>query len=176
MVALAMTVLAVSFFALSYNYFLSEKRNTMKKDVVLISELSRDYFGGSDIYGYGDLNFRSLASYVADLSGDDVLICQTNGQVLLTSDDQLVGQSLRLSDNIVEEVMKGQIYSGMTDLNGAYEKRVFIVCMPVVDQYNGQIIGIVAMLSDATDLSEMWRAFTGIFFFTALTEIGRAHV
>ena len=169
MVALAMTVLAVSFFALSYNYFLSEKRNTMKKDVVLISELSRDYFGGSDIYGYGDLNFRSLASYVADLSGDDVLICQTNGQVLLTSDDQLVGQSLRLSDNIVEEVMKGQIYSGMTDLNGACEKRVFIVCMPVVDQYNGQIIGIVAMLSDATDLSEMWRAFTGIFFFTALT-------
>ena len=42
MVALAMSVLAVSFFALSYNYTLSERRDTMKKDVMLISELSRD--------------------------------------------------------------------------------------------------------------------------------------
>ena len=169
MVALAMSVLAVSFFALSYNYSLSEKRNTMKKDVVLISELSRAYFSGGDIYGYGDLNFRQLASYVADLSGDDVLICHTDGTVLLTSDERLVGKSLALPENIVADVQNGGIYSGLTDLNGAYSKKEFIVCMPVVSQYGGELVGIVAMLSDSTDLTEMWRAFVGIFFFTALT-------
>ena len=169
MVALAMSVLAVSFFALSYNYTLSERRDTMKKDVMLISELSRDYFAGSDIYGYGDLSFRQLASYVAGFSGDDVLICQTDGTVLLTSDEQLVGKSLRLSDGIVSAVRRGEVYSGMTDLDGAYTRKEFIVCVPVVAQYSGEMIGIVAMLSDSTDLSEMWRAFVGIFFFTALT-------
>ena len=83
MVALAMSVLAVSFFALSYNYTLNEKRNTMKKDVELISELSRAYFNGGDIYGYGDLSFRRLASYVADLSGEDVLIARAEEKVRL---------------------------------------------------------------------------------------------
>ena len=169
MVALAMSVLAVSFFALSYNYSLNEKRATMKKDVVLISELSRAYFAGGDIYGYGDLNFRELASYVADLSGEDVLICQVDGKVLLTSDEKLVGLSLTLPENIVEEVLSGGTYSGMTNLGGVYRQKEFIVCMPVVNQYSGQIIGIVAMLSDSSALSEMWRAFAGIFFFTTLT-------
>ena len=169
MVALAMSVLAVSFFALSYNYTLNEKRNTMKKDVELISELSRAYFNGGDIYGYGDLSFRRLASYVADLSGEDVLICQTDGTILLTSDEKLVGMNLNLPENIVREVTAGETYSGMTNLDGAYSRKEFIVCVPVRNQYNGQMIGIVAMLSDSSALSEMWRAFAGIFLFTALS-------
>src|SRR5699024_4248370 len=93
----------------------------------------------------------------------------TDGTVLLTSDEQLVGKSLRLSDGIVSAVRRGEVYSGMTDLDGAYTRKEFIVCVPVVAQYSGEMIGIVAMLSDSTDLSEMWRAFVGIFFFTALT-------
>ncbi|MCB6899405.1 HAMP domain-containing histidine kinase [bacterium 210917-DFI.7.65] len=169
MVALAMTVLAVSFLALSYNYSLSEKRSTMKKDVAMISELSRAYFAGGDITGYGTLNFRQLASYLADLSGDDVLICQTDGTVLLSSDEHLVGKSVSLPESIVYEVLTNGTYSGMTDLGNLYHHREFIICMPVVNQYDGEITGIVAMVSDSTDLTEMWRAFAGIFFFTALT-------
>ena len=106
---------------------------------------------------------------MADLSGDDVLICQTDGTVMLTSDEQLVGKSLSLPESVVNEVQSGKVYSGLTDLNGAYQRKAFIVCMPVVSQYGGEFIGIVAMLSDSTDLTEMWRAFVGIFFFTALT-------
>ncbi len=169
MVALAMTVLAVSFFALSYNYSLNEKRDTMKKDVLLISELSRAYFAGGDISGYGDLNFRQLASYVADLSGEDVLICNTDGTILLTSDEYLVGKSLSLPESMVEEVLSGETYSGMTNLGGVYSSKEFIVCVPVLNQYSGEVQGIVAMLSDSSSLTEMWRAFAGIFFFTALT-------
>ena len=169
MVALAMTVLAVSFFALSYNYSLNEKKNTMKNDVVLIAELSRAYFSGSEIYGYGDLSFRELASYIADISGDEVLICRTDGTVMLTSDDDLVGKSVALPKSIVETVGRGDIYSGLSDLNGAYSRKSFIVCVPVISQHGGALSGIVAMSSDSTDLSEMWRAFAGIFFFTALT-------
>lgn len=139
MVALAMTVLAVSFLALSYNYSLSEKRSTMKKDVAMISELSRAYFAGGDITGYGTLNFRQLASYLADLSGDDVLICQTDGTVLLSSDEHLVGKSVSLPESIVYEVLTNGTYSGMTDLGNLYHHREFIICMPVVNQYDGEI-------------------------------------
>lgn len=169
MVALAMVVLAVSFFALSYNYTLNEKRDTMKKDVALISELSQAYFAGGDIYGYGDLNFRELASYVADLSGDNVLICQTDGTILLASDDRLVGRSAALPEAIVTEALGEGCYAGMTNLGGIYDKKEFIVCMPVVNPYSNQVTGMVAMLSDSSSLTEMWHAFAGIFFFTALT-------
>ena len=169
MVTLAMTVLAVSFFALSYNYSLNEKRSSMLRDVELISELSRDYFSGSDDYVYGDLNFRELASYVADLSGDELLICKTNGAVMLTSDEYLVGKKLKLPAHIVEDVREKGSYTGMTSLNGVYQRNVFIVCLPVVSEYTGRMTGIMAAMTDSTGLAEMWRAFAGIFFFTALT-------
>ena len=164
-----MTVLAVSFFALSYNYSLNEKRNTMRRDVELISELSRDYFTGSDIYGYGDLNFRQLASYVADLSGDELLICKTDGTVLLTSDEYLVGKHLVLPKQIVDDVYDKGSYAGMTNLNGLYSRKSFMVCVPAVSEYTGQVIGLVGAMSDSDKLTEMWRAFAGIFLFTALS-------
>ncbi len=164
-----MTVLAVSFFALSYNYSLNEKRNTMRRDVELISELSRDYFTGSDIYGYGDLNFRQLASYVADLSGDELLICKTDGTVLLTSDEYLVGKHLVLPKQIVDDVYDKGSYAGMTNLNGVYSRKSFMVCVPAVSEYTGQVIGLVGTMSDSDKLTEMWRAFAGIFLFTALS-------
>ena len=42
--------------------------------------------------------------------------------------------------------------------------------MPVVNQYDGEITGIVAMVVGfQQNVTEMWRAFAGIFFFTALT-------
>lgn len=170
MVTLAMIVLAVSFFALSYNYSLNEKRETMRKDAALIAELWQTYFISGDLYSYGSLSFRELASYVAGLSGDDVLICRTDGAILLFSDERLVGKSrLALPESIVEEVLRNGSYSGMTNLDNIYEKKEFIVCVPVIDQHTHKITGMVAMLSDSSALTEMWRAFAGIFFFTALT-------
>ena len=169
MVALAMVVMAISFFALSYTYIMDENKNAMKKDVALISEMSRAYFSDSAIRGYGDLSFQELASYLADISGDDVLICQMDGAVLLSSDEYLVGKSITLPESIVSETLEKGVYSGMTNLNGVYGSKEFIVCMPVVEQYSGMPIGIVAMLLDSMSLYSLWRAFAGLFFFTAIT-------
>ena len=44
MVLLTLALLGVSFYALSYNYTLSEKRQEMRDRAVLVAQLSVDYF------------------------------------------------------------------------------------------------------------------------------------
>ena len=44
-----------------------------------------------------------------------------------------------------------------------------MVCVPAVSEYTGQVIGLVGTMSDSDKLTEMWRAFAGIFLFTALS-------
>lgn len=48
MVVLTMALLGVSFYALSYNYTVSEKRQEMQDRAVLVAQLSVDYFTAGD--------------------------------------------------------------------------------------------------------------------------------
>ena len=48
MVLLTMALLGVSFYALSYNYTVSEKRQEMRDRALLVAQLSVDYFTAGD--------------------------------------------------------------------------------------------------------------------------------
>ena len=64
MVLLTLALLGVSFYALSYNYTLSEKRQEMRDRAVLVAQLSVDYFTAGedglpdDGRGLSDLRHR----------------------------------------------------------------------------------------------------------------------
>ena len=62
MVLLTLALLGVSFYALSYNYTLSEKRQEMRDRAVLVAQLSVDYFtAGEDAERDQEDALRSLA-------------------------------------------------------------------------------------------------------------------
>ena len=86
MVVLTMALLGVSFYALSYNYTVSEKRQEMQDRAVLVAQLSVDYFTAGDDAerDQGDA-LRSLAGVASRMTDVDFLICDTTASVLLKS-------------------------------------------------------------------------------------------
>lgn len=169
LVLLTLVLLGVSFYGLSYSYTVAEKRSEMRSKAELVARLSVYYLEEGS--AAQDENLRDLAGVAASASNVNFLICNAGGNVLLTSDKNLVGRVVLTPAEIVQDVVEKSchFYTGRSNLAGNYEKKQFVVGVPVMDESNGVIIGMVLAVTDTTDLTEMWRSFIALFCLTAVT-------
>ena len=167
MVVLTMALLGVSFYALSYNYTVSEKRQEMQDRAVLVAQLSVDYFTAGDDAerDQGDA-LRSLAGVASRMTDVDFLICDTTGSVLLTTDADLAGKTVVLPEDITQTVLGSErLYEGRSTV-GVYEKKQFVVGVPMTDA-DGNTLGLVLAVMNSAELMQMWRSFIALFFMTS---------
>ena len=167
MVLLTMLLLGVSFFALSYNYTVSEKRQEMQDRAVLVAQLSVDYFTAGDDAerDQGDA-LRSLAGVASRMTDVDLLICDTTGSVLLTTDADLAGKTVVIPEDITQTVLGSErLYEGRSTV-GVYEKKQFVVGVPMTDA-DGNTLGLVLAVMNSAELMQMWRSFIALFFMTS---------
>ena len=143
MVLLTMVLLGVSFYTLSYNYTVEEKRSEMRDRANLISQLSVNYLlAGDDTENTQEDALRSLAGVASRMTDVDFLICNRKGDVLLTSDAGLVGKSVRVPEEIVETTFSNENgYEGRSTV-GVYEQKKFVVGVPMTDE-SGNVLGLV---------------------------------
>ena len=143
MVLLTLALLGVSFYALSYNYTLSEKRQEMRDRAVLVAQLSVDYFtAGGDAERDQEDALRSLAGVASRMTDVDFLICNTDGNVLLSTDADLAGLSVTVPSDITQTVLTGdRLYEGRSTV-GIYDKKQFVVGVPMTDT-DGNTLGLV---------------------------------
>ena len=95
LVLLTLVLLGVSFFALSYNYTMTEKRSEMKERAELVARFSLEYMK-EEPSGDAQEELRNLAGVATMMSDVNFLICNRQGQVMLTTDGRLVGKSVFL--------------------------------------------------------------------------------
>ena len=167
MVVLTMALLGVSFYALSYNYTVSEKRQEMQDRAVLVAQLSVDYFTAGDDAerDQGDA-LRSLAGVASRMTDVDFLICDTTGSVLLTTDADLAGKTVVVPEDITQTVLGSErLYEGRSTV-GVYEKKQFVVGVPMTDA-DGNTLGLVLAVMNSAELMQMWRSFIALFFMTS---------
>lgn len=163
MVLLTMVLLGVSFYALSYNYTVSEKRGEMRDRANLIAQLSVTYLvAGGETETTQEDALRALAGVASRMTDVDFLICNKAGDVLLTSDAGLVGMSLRVPEEIVDKTLSDGGYEGRSTV-GVYEQKKFAVSVPMTND-TGKVLGLVLAVMDSSSLMEMWRSFIGLFF------------
>ena len=163
MVLLTMVLLGVSFYALSYNYTVSEKRGEMRDRANLIAQLSVTYLvAGGETETTQEDALRALAGVASRMTDVDFLICNKTGDVLLTSDAGLVGMSLRVPEEIVDKTLSDGGYEGRSTA-GIYEQKKFAVSVPMTND-TGKVLGLVLAVMDSSSLMEMWRSFIGLFF------------
>lgn len=169
MVLLTLLLLGASFYALSYNYTVKEKRGEMKDRAELIARMSAPYLISAANNEQPDDSLRNMAGVAASMSKVDFLICNASGNVLLTSDDRIVGQVVTMPDEVYETIItKGSAYEERTDLGGIYDSRQFVVAVPVTETENSTtVIGMVVAVMETTELMEIWRSFIAMFFITA---------
>ncbi len=163
LVLLTLVLLGVSFFALSHNYTMTEKRSEMKTRAELVARFSLEYL---KVEAAGDVqeDLRNLAGVATLMSDVNFLICNEQGQVMLTTDERLVGRVVTLPQDMTVSVLTDGVYEGMGKA-GIYDQKQVLVGVPVVDA--GKTVGIVVAVMDATELMEMWSSFVGLFLMTA---------
>ena len=174
MVLLTLLMLGTSFFTLTYTYMMTEKKEELVEKAALMAELDTTYNTDYDaIFGSQTLGMQIVARAAASLSDIDFLIWNSRTNTLLTTDASLEGQSITLPQKISERIMSGEVYSGITDL-GIYEKDKYVAGVPVYAEGAAgerQIRGMVLAITETQTLTEMWRAFLGIFGMTSITVI-----
>ena len=170
MVALTLFLLGTSFFSLTYNYIIQEKKSEMEEKAELVAQLSSSYLAGPSLSAQQDL--RTLAMVAASLSEINFLIWNPQNDSLLTTDSSLDGLELSLPSKITQKVFSGENYSGMDNLN-VYNTKCFVVAVPCYASAaeGAQVQGMVIAVTQAENLTEMWRGFLGIFGVTCVTVI-----
>ena len=164
LVLLTMVLLGVSFFALSYNYTLSERQEEMQTRATLVARMSEDFLR-SEVSGDVQKDLQDLAGVASLMSDVNFLICNEQGQVLLTSDKRLVGQAVTLPGDMMARIVEKGVYEGGHTL-GVYEHKQVVVGVPVAQQ-DGVLLGFVLAVTETTELMEMWRSFIGLFLLTS---------
>ena len=164
LVLLTMVLLGVSFFALSYNYTLSQRQEEMQTRATLVARMSEDFLR-SEVGGDVQKDLQDLAGVASLMSDVHFLICNEQGQVLLTSDKRLVGQAVTLPGDMMARIVEKGVYEGGNTI-GVYEHKQVVVGVPVI-QEGGTLLGFVLAVTETTELMEMWRSFIGLFLLTS---------
>ena len=162
LVLLTLLLLGASFFGLSYTTNVASRRAQIKSQAEIIAQMTTDYFSaGSGFWSNQDEALRKLAGVASRMADVDFLICNEKGNVLLTTEDFLAGRVANVPEEITQSVMTGGIYENRSTLGGIYEKKQFVVGVPVIR--GSAVQGMVLAVVDMTEMTEIWRSFTGLF-------------
>lgn len=167
MVLLTLMLLAVGFFALSYNYLRGETTAAMQEHLEVVTHIASAYIDDGGVAE--DQDFHRLAQLAATASDTDFLICNREGAALLTTDETMEGKRYALPAEIREAVLNEGKYSGSGTVGGVYEKRQFIIALPIRSVSGDEIIGIAVALAPTAALSSLWRAALSLFWLTGVT-------
>lgn len=189
LVTLALLLLGTSFFALSYTYIMEEKCSELEdkarimgiKAEEMVREqirqeelLERDPFSSPQDYRAAleaqTEKLEELIDMAQEMSDIKFLIWIPMYEQFISTDDTMVdGQMLSLPAEMGEKLLKGEAYAGLNTL-GFYESKRFVVAVPSRTAVDGSVLaGPVLAITELNNITEMWRAFLGIFALTAVT-------
>ena len=84
---LTLLLLGASFYALSYNYLVREKREEMQTRAQVIAQMTADYLAASEADQEVDSSLSRMAGVASMMTEVNFLICDENGQAMLTTDN-----------------------------------------------------------------------------------------
>ena len=171
MVLLTLLLLGASFFSLSYNYARGQKSEEIMAKARVMSQLSINYLENGRYMDIEDLrsdpDFQQLATFAAIVSDVHFMICDTEGHVLLTTDQTLEGKVITMPESMSREILEKGASARRDSLGGLYESRRFVVGVPAVNPETQEVVGEVYGVSTTSSLDSMWQGFIGLFFMTA---------
>ena len=169
MVALTLVLLGTSFFALTYSYIISEKRGELEDKAQVIAQLAVSAYNKPDmVLSLRSKELMEIMDVAQRMSDTDFLIWLPSEGCFISNDTSINDMQLTLPAAMGEKLAKGQTYAGSNRL-GIYERPRFIVAVPARVTADGMEVGPVLAVAEPNAMTEMWRAFLGIFGMTAIT-------
>jgi len=178
MILVSFALLGVSFITLSYRYTVQEKRQSMSKIAHNMAEYTATVFTSEIIAR--DQYYPRYVESMAQVAGAYVFICATDGEVIYSSDGQTsyLPSGVHVPGPIARQILSDGSYEGMSTLDGLFPEKLFVVGLPVslnqlaIQQGQAVLqrraIGIVIVAAEMSSVTQLWRAFSTIFFFAAI--------
>lgn len=164
MVVLTLFLLGISFFSLSYNYARSQQGNELRTRAKAAAAFCSNYLEEGAFTNEED--FQRLASFAAQVSDTDFLVCDTEGHALLATDKSLAGHVVTVPSDMAEEVLKTGDYFKRSSLGGLYSAKRFVAGVRAVST-DQKTVGLVFAMSSSSALDTMWQGFIGLFLMTS---------
>ena len=169
MVALTLVLLGASFFSLTYSYIVSEKRGELQDKAEVIAQMAVTAYSKPGVLnGPWREDLREIVSVAKRMSNTDFLIWIPSLGGFISTDGSIGNRELTLPAEMGEKLAQGESYAGSSRL-GLYEKARFVVAVPARAAEDGTVVGPVLAVAEPNTMTEMWRAFLGIFAMTAVT-------
>ena len=165
-VLLTHLLLGASFFSLSYNYAKQQRSEELQDKARAVAGFSADFLSGDRNAGSEELH--KLTSFAANISSVNFLVCDLKGHVLLTTDGSKSGKDITVPADLMQETLKKGLSNEKGKLNGLYSRSHYVVGVPVKESGSKTAVGAVFAVATSTPLDNMWQAFVGLFFMTAV--------
>ena len=172
MVLLTLVLLGTVFFSLSYNYARGQKTDELLERAQVVSRLSVRYLESGRYLTMEELRqdqvFQQLAATAAMISDMDILVCDEEGHVLLSTDETMEGQSITIPEGVMSAVLEQGTWAGRSRLDQLYESKRFVGGVSVASPTTGKVLGSVFTVSSGDTVDALWRTFAGLLVMTAL--------
>ena len=170
MVFLTLVLLGVSFFSLSYSYARGQKTDELMVRAMAVSKLSVRYLETGRYLSMEELQkdeqFRQLAATAAVISEMDILVCDMEGHVLLSTDATMEGRSVTIPPSVMDKVSADGTWAGRSRLDQIYASKQFVGGVSVVNPATGEVLGAVFTVCASDSVDNLWRAFAGLLMMT----------
>ena len=170
LVALTLVLLGTSFFTLTYSYIVAEKRVELEEKAEIIAQTVETAYnkpGSALALWSGDMTeILDVAEKMSDIY---FLIWDANLNGFRSTNSSIADREMTLPAAMGEKLIQGETYAGATTL-GIYERPVFVVAIPARSSEGSPVtVGPVLAIMEQNSMTEMWRAFLGIFALTTIT-------
>ena len=185
-IMISFALLGTAFITLSYQYTIREKRESMSRNADYIASFTANMRANSRLDIRNELYQAYIAS-LAQISDAVVVLSDTEGQVLLTTDGSTVNMGhsgLYLPQTVLGALESGGGFTGLTDLSGLFPDERYVAGTLITiatrdlitGQTSAQVLGAVCVAAEASSITELWSAFTSIYFFTAVVVLCLAFI
>lgn len=178
MILISFFLLGSSFIILTYQYTIREKRETIESNAANVAEYTAKamtWMGG----GLTSDNYELYVTSVAEIADAYVFITDTSGRMILYVGPAGASSSFENSSiptAVLAQVDSSGAYSAVTDLGGLFPDKRLVAAQAILGKSIDLITGAVKsqpaaiafVAAETGSTTELWRAFTSIFFFTAV--------
>ena len=113
-----------------------------------------------------DEQFRQLAATAAVISEMDILVCDMDGHVLLSTDATMEGRPVTIPSSVMDKVSADGTWAGRSRLDQIYSSKQFVGGVSVVNPTTGEVLGAVFTVCASDSVDNLWRAFAGLLMMT----------
>jgi len=163
MVILSMVILGGGIFPQLRNTVLSERQQSMTRTAKQVGSMTTELLGN---YNYiQERNYRFMLENLTDDGRNHILVCDKDGQVLISSDESHGAYLGAVIDpEIVSELWQNGSYNGVGDLGGLYRGTNF-TAGEVYRNANGVAAGFVLVTSSVEHVTRIVEEIQSTFYF-----------